>query len=74
VPCNEKTSSEDFSAIFKQAAEDKYQKALVIETLKDTPQSVSEISEKIGLLVYTVFLWVLLKIRILVRGQGMRKF
>lgn len=53
---NEKTDEEYFGKVLKQAAVDEYHKALILESLKEGPQSVREMAAKTGLPVYTVSL------------------
>ena len=50
----EKLDPKDYKILVQQATEEEYQKALVLEVLKQGPQSVREISGKIGLPVYTI--------------------
>lgn len=52
----EKLKEENYQKIIHQAIEEEYQKALVLETLKETSRSVQGISKKTGLPVYTVSL------------------
>jgi len=53
---NEKLKDKDFKKLLQQATEEEYQKALIIEVLKQSPRSVREMAEKTGLPVYTVSL------------------
>lgn len=52
----DKLSVEGYHDILKESALDEYQKALLIETLRQGPQSVRDIAGKTGLPVYTVSL------------------
>jgi len=52
----EKLKKENYQKVIHQATEEEYQKALVLESLKETPRSVRVISEKTGLPIYTVSL------------------
>jgi predicted Rossmann fold nucleotide-binding protein DprA/Smf involved in DNA uptake len=52
----EKLKKENYQKVICQATEEEYQKALVLEALKETPRSVRGISEKTGLPVYTISL------------------
>jgi F420-non-reducing hydrogenase iron-sulfur subunit len=52
----EKLEKENYQKVIYRATEEEYQKALVLEALKETPRSVRGISEKTGLPVYTVSL------------------
>jgi F420-non-reducing hydrogenase iron-sulfur subunit len=53
---NEKLKKEDFKKMLHQAAEEEYQKALIMQVLEERPGSVREMAEKTGLPVYTVSL------------------
>ena len=53
---NEKTDPELYQKTMKQALKDEYHKALILESLKEGPQSVREMAAKTGLPVYTVSL------------------
>jgi F420-non-reducing hydrogenase iron-sulfur subunit len=52
----EKLEKENYQKVIRQAILEEYQKALVLESLKETPRSVRGISQKTGLPVYTVSL------------------
>jgi hypothetical protein len=52
----EKVDQEIFQKLMKEALQDEYQKALILETLKEGPQSVREMAAKTALPVYTVSL------------------
>jgi hypothetical protein len=54
---NERLNEEDYKKLLNRATEEEYEKALVLEALKQGPQLVREISGRIGLPVYTVALW-----------------
>lgn len=49
-----KLDEDYYQQLLRTAAEEEYQKALILEVLRDGPQSVREISGKSGLPVYTV--------------------
>jgi F420-non-reducing hydrogenase iron-sulfur subunit len=49
-----KIDEADYKQLLKVATEEEYQKALILEVLKEGPQSVREISGKSGLPVYTI--------------------
>lgn len=53
---NEKFKKEDYKKMLHQAAEEEYQKALIMRVLEERPLSVREMAEKTGLAVYTVSL------------------
>jgi DNA-binding NtrC family response regulator len=53
---NEKLKKEDFKKMLHRAAEEEYQKALIMQVLEERPRSVKEMAEKTGLAVYTVSL------------------
>ena len=53
---HEKVDEKVYQALLKQAAEEEYQKASILEVLRDGPQSVREMAGKTGLPVYTVSL------------------
>jgi predicted Rossmann fold nucleotide-binding protein DprA/Smf involved in DNA uptake len=53
---NEKVDEKTYQALLKQAAEEEYQKASILEVLRDGPQSVREMAGKTGMPVYTVSL------------------
>lgn len=53
---NEKLKYEDFKILLRQATEEEYHKALIMEVLNQGPRSVREVAEKTGLPVYTVSL------------------
>jgi hypothetical protein len=53
---NEKIEENHFKKLLQEASEQEYQKALIIQTLREGPQSVGGISEKTGLPVYAVSL------------------
>jgi hypothetical protein len=50
----EKVDEKTFQAVARKAMEEEYQKALILESLRDGPQSVREMAGKTGLPVYTV--------------------
>lgn len=50
----EKVDEKTLRAMEKSSLEDEYQKALILESLREGPQSVREIAGKTGLPVYTV--------------------
>jgi F420-non-reducing hydrogenase iron-sulfur subunit len=50
----ERLDEEAFRAMAKQAAAEEYEKALILESLREGPQSVREMAVKTGLPVYTV--------------------
>jgi len=52
----EKLQKENYQKLVHQAAEEEFEKALVLGALKETPRSVQGISEVTGLPVYTVSL------------------
>jgi F420-non-reducing hydrogenase iron-sulfur subunit len=49
-----KVDEADYKQLLKVATEEEYQKALILEVLKEGPQSVREIAGKSGLPVYTI--------------------
>jgi hypothetical protein len=51
---NEKIDEQVYQTMVQQAAAEEYQKALIMETLKEGPKSVREMAGKTGLPVYTV--------------------
>jgi hypothetical protein len=51
---NEKMNEKDYRAMVKQAALEEYQKAMILEVLKEGALSVREMASKAGLPVYTV--------------------
>ena len=51
---SEKIDEADYKPLLKVATEEEYQKALILEVLKEGPQSVREMAGKSGLPVYTV--------------------
>jgi F420-non-reducing hydrogenase iron-sulfur subunit len=51
-----KVDAEKYREVMKPAAADEYQKALLLESLKEGPQSVRELAGSTGLPVYTVSL------------------
>ena len=53
---NEKIDETQYQKLLKQAAVDEYQKALLLESLREGPQSVREMAGNTGLPVYTVSL------------------
>lgn len=53
---NEKIDEEKYWQVMQQAAVNEYQKALILESLKEGPQSVREMAGSTGLPVYTVSL------------------
>jgi hypothetical protein len=54
---NERLNEEDYKKLLYRATGEEYEKALVLESLKQGPQLVREISGRIGLPVYTVAFW-----------------
>ena len=64
---HEKLNEEEYTRLLHQAIEEEYEKALVLEVIKEGPQLVEEISGRVGLPIYTVSLW-LNELRI--RGQA----
>lgn len=50
----EKMDEAAYQAVAAKALEEEYQKALIMESLKEGPQSVREMASKTGLPVYTV--------------------
>lgn len=53
---HERVDSETYQKLVRQTVFEEYQKGLILETLKDGPQSVRETANKTGLPVYTVSL------------------
>ena len=53
---HEKLDEEDYRELISNATREEYEKALIAVTIKEKPCSVGEISEKIGLPLYTVSL------------------
>lgn len=53
---HEKLEEEDYKKLLKQATEEEYHKAMIVEVLRKGPHSVHEMAKKIGLPVYTVSL------------------
>lgn len=53
---DETLDKQEYEKLLRQAIEDEYQKAMIIEVLKDGPMSVQEMAGKIGLSVYSVSL------------------
>jgi hypothetical protein len=53
---HEKLDEKTYKELLSQAAEEEYQKALLLEVLKEGPQSVREMASKAGLPVYSVSL------------------
>ncbi len=53
---NEKIDLETFQKMEREVAEDEYQKALLLEALREGPLSVREMAARTGLPVYTVSL------------------
>ena len=51
---NEKIDEKTYHALMKQAALEEYEKSMILEVLRDGPQSVREMAAKAGLPVYTV--------------------
>jgi len=51
---NEKIDDATYRAMMKQAALEEYEKAMLLEVLREGPQSVREMASKAGLPVYTV--------------------
>lgn len=49
-----KIADADYKQLLKVATEEEYQKALILEVLREGPQSVREIAGKSGLPVYTI--------------------
>ncbi len=49
-----KLDDEAYEKLVDQATEEEYQKAMILEVLRDGPQSVREIAGKSGLQIYTV--------------------
>jgi hypothetical protein len=54
---HEKLNQEEYVQLLHKSVREEYEKALVLETINQGPQLVREISEKIGLPVYSVSLW-----------------
>ena len=53
---DETLSKEEYNKLLRQAVEDEFQKAIIIEALMDGPLSVQEMAKKIGMSVYSVSL------------------
>ena len=53
---HEKLDEDDYRELLRKATKEEYEKALIAVAIKESPCSVGEISEKIGLPVYTVSL------------------
>lgn len=53
---NEKVEESHFKKLLRDATKQEYQKALIVEVLREGPQSVRRISQKTGLPMYTVSL------------------
>jgi DNA-binding NtrC family response regulator len=51
---HEKLDEEDYKELLRQAIREEYEKSLIAEAIRKDPHSVHEISEKIGLPVYTI--------------------
>lgn len=54
---HEKLNEEEYTRVLRQATEEEYEKALVLEVIKEGPQLVREISGRIGLPKQRVSLW-----------------
>jgi F420-non-reducing hydrogenase iron-sulfur subunit len=53
---HEKLDEDDYKELLRKATREEYEKALIAVAIKESPCSVGEISEKIGLPVYTISL------------------
>ena len=53
---HEKLDEDDYKELLRKATKEEYEKALIAVVIKESPCSVGEISEKIGLPVYTISL------------------
>ncbi len=53
---HEKLDADDYKELLRKATKEEYEKALIAVAIKERPCSVGEISEKIGLPVYTISL------------------
>jgi len=53
---HEKLDEDDYKELLRKATKEEYEKALIAVAIKENPCSVGEISEKIGLPVYTISL------------------
>lgn len=53
---HEKLDEDDYKELLRKATKEEYEKALIAVAIKESPCSVGEISEKIGLPVYTISL------------------
>jgi len=53
---NEKLDKDDYKELLRKTTKEEYEKALIAVAIKESPCSVGEISEKIGLPVYTISL------------------
>ncbi|OPX36054.1 MAG: hypothetical protein B1H11_08150 [Desulfobacteraceae bacterium 4484_190.1] len=51
---HEKLDEDDYKELLRKATKEEYEKALIAVAIKEGPCSVGEISEKIGLPIYTI--------------------